>query len=365
MRGGGRRSLKLGGSNKRSRVDAFSRSRVHHRARNARTREPANALNEKMGRFVVRRLLQAIPTFLGITLLSFVVLRLAPGDPVLIMFGGGNLRADEIEALRRAYGLDQPIPVQYLSWLSHLLQGDLGRSFLYKRPVMEMIQASLPNTLLLAGLALTATIAIGVPLGVIAARFRGSWIDQIIRIVGVAGHAIPEFWFGLLFILILSVQFRIFPVGGMLTIGKESLDVPDRLAHLVGPVLTLSLGGIANYSRYTRTEVLEVLGQDYVRTARAKGLQENMVLGIHALRNALLPLVTALGTGVAFLLSGAVVVEQVFAWPGMGRMTFEAARSKDYPIVMGVVVLSSLMLLVSYILRDVAYGLADPRVRRI
>jgi peptide/nickel transport system permease protein len=227
-----------------------------------------------------------------------------------------------------------------------------------------MIQLALPNTLLLAGLALGATITIGVPLGVIAARYRGSWIDQLVRILGVAGHAIPEFWFGLLFILILSVQFRVFPVGGMLTVGKENLDIPDRLLHLVGPVLTLSLGGIANYSRYMRTEVLEVLGQDYIRTARAKGLRENMILGLHALRNALLPLVTALGTGVAFLLSGTVVVEQVFAWPGMGRMTFEAARSKDYPIVMGVVVISSLMLLASYLLRDIAYGLVDPRVRR-
>ena len=178
------------------------------------------------------------------------------------------------------------------------------------------------------------------------------------RVVGVAGHAIPAFWFGLLFILILSVQFRLFPVGGMLTIGTDSFDVPDRLAHLFGPVLTLSFAGIANYSRYMRAETLEVLGQDYVRTARAKGLQENIVLFVHALRNALLPLVTALGTQIAFLISGAIVIEQVFAWPGMGRMTYDAARSKDYPIVMGVVVISSLVLMLSYIARDLAYGLS-------
>jgi peptide/nickel transport system permease protein len=317
-----------------------------------------------MGRFVLRRVIQAIPTFFGITLLAFTVLRLAPGDPVLLMFGAQNLRADEMAALRVAYGLDQPLPIQYVSWLGHVLTGDFGRSFLYKRPVLEMIQASLPNTLILGGLALSLTILVGVPLGVIAARYRGSWIDQVIRIAGVAGHAIPGFWFGLLFILILSVQFRLFPVGGMLTIGKDPFDIPDRLAHLVGPVLTLSLAGIANYSRYMRTETLEVLGQDYIRTARAKGLRENLVLFVHALRNALLPLVTALGTQFAFLLSGAIVTEQVFAWPGMGRMTYEAARSKDYPIVMAVVVISSTMLLLSYILRDVAYGIADPRVRR-
>jgi peptide/nickel transport system permease protein len=317
-----------------------------------------------MGRFIARRVIQAIPTFFGITLLSFTILRLAPGDPVLILFGGGNLRADEIAALRSAYGLDQPIPFQYVRWLGHVLTGDFGQSFLYKRPVAEMIQASLPNTLVLAALALIVTIVVGVPLGVIAARYRGSWIDQVIRILGVAGHAIPAFWFGLLFILILSVQFRLFPVGGMLTVGKDSLDIPDRAAHLFGPVLTLSLAGIANYSRYMRAETLEVLSQDYVRTARAKGLQENLVLFVHTLRNALLPLVTALGTQIAFLVSGAVVIEQVFAWPGMGRMTFDAARSKDYPIVMAVVVIASMILLASYIVRDVAYGIVDPRVRR-
>jgi peptide/nickel transport system permease protein len=318
-----------------------------------------------VGRFVLRRVVQAIPTFFGITLLSFTVLRLAPGDPILIMFGQGNLTAQEIAQLRSAYGLDQPLPIQYLSWLGHVLQGDFGRSFLYKRPVIEMIQASLPNTLVLALLALVCTIVIGVPLGVLAARFRGSWLDQVIRVFGVIGHAIPSFWFALLWILFLSVQFRLFPVGGMLTVGKDNLDLPDRLAHLAGPVVTLSLAGIANYSRYMRTETLEVLGQDYVRTARAKGLRESMVLFVHSLRNALLPLVTAVGTQFAVLLSGAVVIEQVFSWPGMGRMTFDAARSKDYPIVMAVVVLTSVMLLVSYILRDVAYGLVDPRVRRL
>jgi peptide/nickel transport system permease protein len=317
-----------------------------------------------MGRFVARRVVQAIPTFFGITLLSYMVLRLAPGDPVLLLFGAGNLRADEIAALRTAYGLDQPLPIQYLSWLGHILTGDFGRSFLYKRPVVEMIQASLPNTLVLAGLALVVTVAVGVPLGVLAARYRGSLLDQAIRILGVAGHAIPAFWFGLLWILILAVQFRLFPVGGMLTVGKDAFDIPDRLAHLAGPVVTLSLAGIANYSRYMRTETLEVLSQDYVRTARAKGLRENLVLFVHALRNALLPLVTALGSQIAFLVSGAVVIEQVFAWPGMGRMTYEAARSKDYPIVMAVVVIASAVLLLSYIARDIAYGLVDPRVRR-
>ena len=310
-------------------------------------------------------MIQAIPTFFGITLLSFALIRLAPGDPVsLLTFGASDLSAADLAAIRRSYGLDQPIPVQYLSWLGHMLSGDLGQSFLYKRPVLEMITLTLPNTLLLAGLAILTAVMVGVPLGLLAARFRGSALDQLVRIFGVAGHAIPGFWFGLLFILVLSVQFRLFPVGGMLTVGKDPMDLPDRAWHLVGPVLALSLAGIANYTRYMRTETLEVLGQDFIRTAAAKGLSGATVMTRHALRNALLPLITALGGLLATLVSGAVVIEQVFAWPGMGRMTFEAARSKDYPIVMAVVVLSSILLLVSYILRDVAYGLADPRIRR-
>lgn len=319
-----------------------------------------------MTRFVVRRLLQALPTFLGITLLSFALIRLAPGDPVSLMtFGTQNLSPEDLTALRHSYGLDQPLPIQYLSWLGHLLHGDFGQSFLYKRPVIEMIGQTLPNTLLLTSLAILVALVVGVPLGLLAARFRGSLLDQVIRVVGVAGHAIPGFWFGLLFILVLSVQFRLFPVGGMLTVGKDPMDLGDRAWHLVGPVLTLSLAGLANYSRYMRTETLEVLGQDYIRTASAKGLSAAAVLVRHALRNALLPLITALGELLAALISGAVVLETVFAWPGMGRMTYEAARSKDYPIVMAVVVLSSVLLLLSYIVRDVAYGLADPRIRRV
>jgi peptide/nickel transport system permease protein len=318
-----------------------------------------------MGRFVIRRLLQAIPTFFGITLVSYAALRLAPGDPVLFLVGGTqNMRPEDLAAVRAAYGLDQPLPVQYLTWLGHLLTGDFGRSFQYHRPVSEMIAAALPNTLLLSGLALLITLLVGVPMGLLAARNRGGWIDRGIRIVGVAGHAVPEFWFGLMFILILSVQFRVFPVGGATTVGNEGLDLGDRLTHLVGPVLTLSLAGIANYSRYMRTETLEVLGQDYIRTARAKGLRDNMVLFVHALRNSLLPLVTAIGTQIAFLLSGTFVIEHVFAWPGMGRLTYEATRSKDYPIVMAAIVIASVMLLLSYIARDVAYGVVDPRVRR-
>jgi peptide/nickel transport system permease protein len=316
-------------------------------------------------RFVVRRVVQAILTLVGITMLTFALLRLAPGDPVSLMVAGTpDMTASDLAALRQVYGLDEPLPQQYLRWVGRVVQGDFGYSLLYKRPVTQMIGASLPNTLQLSLLALLVALAVGVPLGLLAALRRGSMLDQAIRVFSVVGHAVPPFWLGLLFILTLSVGLRLLPVGGMLTIGASDWDLGDRLAHLVGPVLTLSLAGIANYTRYLRTEALDVLSQDYVRTARAKGLRERTVVAAHVLRNALLPIVTALGGVLATLISGSLVVEQVFAWPGMGRLMFDAARAKDYPVVMGVVVLSSALLLVSYLLRDIAYGVVDPRVSR-
>jgi peptide/nickel transport system permease protein len=317
-----------------------------------------------MGRFILRRLLLAIPTFLGITLLAFALIRLAPGDPLTLMVAGSaDLTADDLAELRRAHGLDRPFAVQYVHWLGRALGGDFGQSLLYKRPVGQMIGAALPNTLQLAVCALLVALGGGVPLGIAAARWRGTPVDHAVRLVSVVGHAVPPFWLGLLFILTMAVQARLVPVGGMLSVGASEWDLGDRLAHLVGPVLVLSMGGIATYARYVRAELLEVLGAGFVRTARAKGLHERTVLWRHALRNAALPMITALGGLLAYLVSGAVVVEQVFAWPGMGRLTYEAARSKDYPIVMGVVVVSSLLLIVSYLIRDLAYAAADPRVR--
>jgi peptide/nickel transport system permease protein len=318
-----------------------------------------------MTRFIARRLIQGVLTLLGITILTFTLVRLAPGDPVSLMVAGtAEMTADDLAAMRAAYGVDEPIPQQYLRWLGRLLTGDLGQSLLYKRPVTQMIGATLGNSLQLSGLALLVALLVGVPLGTLAALKRGSLADQAIRVLSVVGHAVPPFWLGLLFILTLSVQVRLFPVGGMLTIGASDWDLGDRLLHLAGPVLTLSLAGIANYTRYLRTEVLDVLAQDYVRTARAKGLHERSVTALHVLRNALLPVVTALGGILATLVSGSLVVEQVFAWPGMGRLMFDAARAKDYPVIMGVVVLSSGLLLLSYLLRDLLYGLVDPRVSR-
>lgn len=314
--------------------------------------------------YVLRRIATAGLTLFGITVISFAVMRLSPGDPVSLMVAGAqDLSSADLVAVRQAYGLDRPLVVQYLAWLDHLATGDFGRSYLYHRPVTEMIAATLPNTLQLSLAALGVALVVGVSLGILSAYWRGSLFDQLVRVFAVAGHAIPAFWLGLLVILVFSVQFGWLPSGGILSTGADEWNLLDRTRHLIGPVLVLSLAGVANYSRYMRTELLEVLGQDFIRTARSKGLVARLVLSRHALRNALLPLITALGAVFASLVSGSVVVEQVFSWPGMGRLAFDAARSKDYPVVMAVVVISSALLLFGYFLRDLAYGLADPRVR--
>ena len=315
-----------------------------------------------MTTFIRWRLLQAVPTLVGITVVTFVLLHLAPGDPVTLSLSA-DATVDDVQAARHAYGLDQPLPVQYLVWLSHVARGDFGQSLVYKRPIADLLSTAVPNTLQLASIALIVSVGAGVTLGLLAARRQGSLLDHAVRVVAVAGHAVPGFCFGLLFVMLFSVQARWLPVGGAMTVGADVWDIGDRLRHLIGPVIALSLAGIASLSRFTRAETLEVLGQDYMRTARAKGLSNTCTLYRHALRNALLPVITFSGEAMATLISGAVVIEQVFAWPGMGRLAFDAARARDYPLIMAIVVLSSCLLLVSYLARDLAYGLANPRTR--
>lgn len=316
-----------------------------------------------MGRFVLRRLLQAVPTLLGIMVLTFALTRLAPADPLDFIVGGvtTDVSPERIAALRAEYGLDRPLPLQFLDWAWRAARLDLGNSFFYHRPVAQLILERLPNTLRLSLAALAVSLAIGVPLGIVAALNRGRAVDHAIRILSVVGHAIPAFWFGLLFILVLAVQLRWFPIGSMYTLGHT--DVPDQLWHMVGPVLTLALTGIANYPRYLRTEILEILGQDYVRTARSKGLRERVVVIGHVLRNALIPIVTLLGGVLTIVVAGSVVIEQVFTWPGLGRLFFEAANQKDYPLWQASVLTFSVLLVMSYILRDIAYAWVDPRIK--
>lgn len=317
-----------------------------------------------MRQYVFRRLIYAIPILLAVASLTFALTRLAPGDPIrLFTFGATDLTREDIEALRHFYGLDRPMHEQFVSYLLQMARFDFGNSILYNQPAIGLIGDRMFNTLTLAFAALALQLLIGVPLGVVAALKRGTWIDNVIRVFGVVGHAVPTFWLGLMFIIIFAVQLRWLPSQGVLTIGKDQMDILDRMRHLIMPAFVLALAGIANYSRYLRAETLDVIRQDYVRTAHAKGLRERTVIAVHALRNALIPVVTALGGILAVLVSGALVIEQVFTWPGVGQLTYAAARSKDYPLITAGVMISSLLLIVGYLVRDIAYALVDPRIK--
>lgn len=322
-----------------------------------------------MRSFIFRRLLYAIPTLLGISVITFAIARLAPGDPIRLVTFGSRATNEDIEALRHVYGLDKPIPLQYLDWLGNIVhincapaQCGFGQSFIYHQDAAALFMQYVPNTLQLALVALALQLIIGVPLGVIAALRRGTWVDNVIRIFSVIGHAVPAFWLGLVLIIFFAVQLRWLPTGGISTVGVDPANVFDRFRHILLPAVVLSLTGIATYTRILRTETIDVLGQDFVRTAHAKGLRERTVMTVHALRNALIPVVTALGGILAALIGGALVIEQVFSWPGIGRFTFAAAIAKDYPVVQAGVMIAAVLLVVSNILRDIAYAVVDPRI---
>ncbi len=317
-----------------------------------------------MTKFIIRRLMLAIPTLIGITLLSFALQRAAPGDPVRVMtFAAPDISPEEITQLRHQLGLDQPLPMQYLVWLGRMARLDMGRSYITHRPVSEMIGERMVNSLTLTATALLIALAIGITAGVYSALKRGTWFDNLVRVFAVLGNVVPHFWLGLVFILVFSVKFRLFPSGGITTLGKAGFDLFDRLWHLIPPVVILATGGIANYSRYMRTETLEVIRQDYIRTAYAKGLVQRTVLFRHALRNALIPLVTVLGGSLAGLFGGALIIENVFSWPGMGRMAYDAVLQRDYPVLMGLLVIGSTLIIIGYLLADIAYAIVDPRIK--
>jgi len=270
---------------------------------------------------------------------------------------------EDREGLRHSLGLDQPLPLQFVAWLWQIAHLDFGKSFYFNRPVLDLITERIPNSLQISMLALLITVLVGVPLGVVAALRRGRIEDHAIRVLSVVGHAIPQFWLGLIFVLTLGVQARFFPIGSMNAVGVDCGLCWDRFWHLVGPVTVISIAGIANLPRILRTEVLEVISQDYVRTARSKGLRERSVIAAHILRNALIPVVTLFGAILLVFFNGSLIIERVFNWPGLGRLTFDAAVTKDYPVVQASFLISSVLLILSYLLRDIAYAWVDPRVK--
>jgi len=312
-------------------------------------------------RYIVRRLVQAVPLLIGITMVSFLIIHLAPGDPVLTLVDP-NASVAEMERVRTMMGLDKPIHVQYWRWFTGILRGDFGRSFTDGRQVLTKIGERIPATLELSILALLLSLVVAIPAGVLSAVRQYSIFDYSATVGAFLGVAIPNFWFGMLCILLFSVYLGWLPSYGRMTlVGPTSLL--DRIEHLVMPVIVLGLSSTATLTRYMRSSMLEVVRQDYVRTARAKGLAERVVVYRHALRNALIPVVTILGLTVPALLGGALITEQVFAWPGMGRLTIQAVFRRDYPVVMGVNLMAAFLVVAGNFLADISYALIDPRVR--
>ena len=312
--------------------------------------------------YIGRRVLQMVPLVFGISLVLFAVIQAAPGGPEGALLESGRfIDPQVIEAYRERLGVDQPVHIQYVRWLGAALSGDLGISFSTTRPVAEMIWERLPATLELMGAAFLLAAVVALGLGVFSAVRQYSLFDYFGTGLSFVGIAMPVFWFALILQLVFSVKLGWLPVAGTETVGDTSLG--DHLLHLILPGVVLSFRYIAGWSRYLRSSLLGVLKADYVRTARAKGLPESAVVGIHALRNALIPLISIMALNLAALFSGAVITETVFAWPGIGRMFVQAMFSRDYPLLMGILMMGSVMVVVFNLVADVLYGILDPRIR--
>jgi peptide/nickel transport system permease protein len=320
-----------------------------------------------VGSYLVRRLTAAIPIFIGVTFITFALVRASAGNYIPGVDENFRLTAEEKDAIRRLLGLDQPVPIQYWNWITGLVHGDMGRALLDGAPVFDLIMSRLPNTLVLNMTAMVIGIVVSIPLGVVSAIRRAGKIDNLLTFFSVLGISVPLFWLGLLGITLFAILFRNWglpslPAGGA-TSAADGGGLPDRIAHLVMPALVLALAYLAVWSRYVRSSMVEVLSQDYVRTARAKGLSERVVTYIHALRNATIPLVTLIGLQLPSLVGGSAIVEIVFNWPGLGRLALERALVFDQAVILGITTITSLLVIAGALLADVAAAYLDPRIR--
>ena len=318
-----------------------------------------------MAGYVARRRLQAIPILLGVEIISFSLVHLAPGEPI-DRFRTPTVRPEQLEGLIRLYGLDKPLVEQFWSWITTYVQvwrpEAWGYSFLDGQPVLHKIAERIPATLLLGGTALLVTVLLAIPLGILAAVRQYSWADRLITSVATVGYSIPSFLLGLYLLFYGGVVLGWFPLFGMETFGREG-DPLDIGWHLVLPVLSLAIQQVAGWSRYVRAAMLEILHQDFVRTARAKGLPGRRVTFKHALRNALIPVITLIGLTIPTLLGGAAITETIFSWPGVGLMGVDAVAQRDYPVVLAFVMIGAVGVIVGNLLADVAYAIADPRIK--
>lgn len=333
-----------------------------------------------MFQFILRRLSVVIPTFIGVSLLTFSLIHLIPGDPITVMGGERGFSEEQRAKIEVTMGLDKPLYQQYFSYIGKVLQGDLGTSFTTREPVMDEFLTLFPATIELSFFAALFALLIGLPLGIIAAVKRGSLFDHSVMTISLAGYSMPIFWWGLLLILLFSIQLDLTPVAGRLDVaywvdevtgfmiidawlsGEEGA-VRSAFAHLALPSIVLGTIPMAVIARMTRSSMLEVLGEDYIRTARAKGLSPTKVVLKHALRNALIPVVTIIGLQIGTLLSGAILTETIFAWPGIGKWLINAIGQRDYPVVQGGLLMIATIIIIVNFLVDLTYGVINPRVR--
>ena len=313
-----------------------------------------------MLKYVVKRLLYAIPVFLGITFVIYLLINLAPGGPLAILASSGEMSQADLEAMKVTLGLDKPIVVRYFLWLVDLFRGDLGTSYRTSQDVAMMISQRIIPSLTLTGVGILGAIIIGIPLGIISAYKPNSIWDHISTFVAFIGASVPSFFLSLLLIYILAVKMKWFPTSGMYSSGGG--DVMDMLHHLALPAFACGIQPIGNYIKQTKSSVLEVLNEEYIKTARSKGLTNTVIILKHAFRNALIPIVTTVSLSIPFLIGGAVVVEQIFAWPGLGSLMITAITSRDYPVIMGVAVLICVVVLVANLILDLVYAALDPRI---
>ena len=313
-----------------------------------------------MTEYLVRRLLQALVLLWIVTVITFVLIHEAPGGPAVLQ--NPDLGRDQVERFRANLGLDDPLPVQYGRWLRAVLRGDFGRSYNTVQPVLALVATRLPNTLLLTGIALGIAFAVAIPLGVISATHRNSAVDRAVAAVAFLGISTPTFWLAIVLIVLFAVQWRVLPAGGMYQVGA-AFSVGDRVRHLLLPVFALTIANLAEITRYTRSAMIGALAEDYVRTAHAKGVSGRIVLFRHALRNALIPVVTIVGVYLPRAVGATAVTETVFSWPGMGQLAVQSTATRDYPVVMGATLAVAVFAVAGSLLADLAYGVVDPRVR--
>ena len=322
-----------------------------------------------MLRYTLKRMLMMIPMLIGISLICFFVMRLAPGSPTDLQTQMNPKASAEMrERLMSLYELDKPIPVQYVSWLKKIVRGDLGRSFSSDhRPVADKIVERIPVTITINLLSLILIILIAVPIGVLSAVYQDSWFDKITAVVVFIGFAMPTFWLALLLMIFFGIHLGWLPISGLRSLNYEYLTTAaqwlDLARHMVMPVFISAFGGLAGLSRYMRANMLEVIRQDYILTARAKGLSERQVIFKHALRNALLPAITILGLSIPGLIGGSVIFETIFAIPGMGQLFYMSVMARDYPTVMGILLIGAVLTLLGNLIADISYAIADPRIR--